>query len=91
LTAFYKTIRCQRRGLQHLIDGYEIPVVEVDGEIGEIIKVFIRINSTGKALTRQEQRHARYYNSAFLTQLYQLGEKSEQHQGMRPGGLHYIR
>ena len=26
-----------------------------------------------------------------LTQLYQLGEKSEQHQGMRPGGLHYIR
>ena len=26
-----------------------------------------------------------------LAQLYQLGEKSEQHQGIWPGGLHYIR
>ena len=28
---------------------------------------------------------------SLLAQLYQLGEKSEQHQGMRLGGLHYIR
>jgi hypothetical protein len=65
------------KGLQHLIDGYEIPVVEVDGEIGEIIKIFIRINSTGKALTRQEQRHAKYYNSAFLREASRLANRFE--------------
>lgn len=56
----------KRKALQHLITGYEIPVIEVDGEMGEIIDVFVRINSTGKALTQQEKRHAKYYNSAFL-------------------------
>jgi uncharacterized protein with ParB-like and HNH nuclease domain len=65
----------KRKGLQHLIDGYELPVVEVDGEIGEIIKIFIRINSTGKALTLQEQRHAKYYNSAFLKEAARLASR----------------
>src|SRR5438874_9748545 len=45
----------KRRGLHHLITGYEVPVIEVDGEIGEIIGIFVRINSTGKALTQQEK------------------------------------
>jgi 5-methylcytosine-specific restriction endonuclease McrA len=67
----------KRRGLQHLIAGYEIPVIEVDGEIGDIINVFVRINSTGKALTRQEQRHARYYNSAFLKEASRLANRFE--------------
>src|SRR5271165_532624 len=67
----------KRRGLQHLIAGYEIPVIEVDGEIGDIINVFVRINSTGKALTRQEQRHARYYNSAFLKEAARLADRFE--------------
>lgn len=65
----------KRRGLQHLITGYEIPVIEVDGEIGDIINVFVRINSTGKALTRQEQRHARYYNSPFLKEAAKLAKR----------------
>lgn len=65
----------KRRGLQHLITGYEIPVIEVDGEIGDIINVFVRINSTGKALTRQEQRHARYYNSPFLKEAARLANR----------------
>lgn len=56
----------RRRRLQHLIAGYRIPVIEVDGELGDIIDVFVRINSTGKALTPQEKRHARYYNSDLL-------------------------
>ena len=67
----------KRKGLQHLITGYEIPVIEVDGEIGEIIDVFVRINSTGKALTQQEKRHARYYNSAFLKEAARLGHRFE--------------
>lgn len=65
----------RRNGDQHLITGYEIPVIEVDGEIGDIINVFVRINSTGKALTRQEQRHARYYNSAFLKEASRLANR----------------
>lgn len=67
----------KRRGLQHLMTGYEIPVIEVDGETGDIINVFVRINSTGKALTRQEQRHARYYNSPFLKEAARLANRFE--------------
>lgn len=69
----------KRRGLQHLITGYEIPVIEVDGEIGEIIDVFVRINSTGKALTQQEKRHARYYNSAFLKEAAKVANRFEKY------------
>jgi len=65
----------KRRGLQPLVTGYELPVIEVDGGIGDIINVFVRINSTGKALTRQEQRHARYYNSPFLKEAARLANK----------------
>ena len=67
----------KRRGLEYLVTGYEIPVIEVDGEIGDIINVFVRINSTGKALTRQEQRHARYYNSPFLKEAARLANRFE--------------
>jgi 5-methylcytosine-specific restriction endonuclease McrA len=52
--------------MQHLITGYEIPTIEVDGDFSDIIDLFVRINSTGKALTKQEKRNARYYNSEFL-------------------------
>jgi Protein of unknown function DUF262 len=69
----------RRRGLQHLITGYELPVIEVDGDIGEIIEVFVRINSTGKALTRQETRHAKYYNSAFLKEASRLANRYEKY------------
>lgn len=65
----------KRKSLQHLITGYEIPVIEVDGELGDIIDVFVRINSTGKALTPQEKRHARYYNSPFLKEAARLAER----------------
>ena len=69
----------QRKGLQNLIYGYEIPVIEVDGEFGDIIDVFVRINSTGKALTTQEKRHARYYNSPFLKEAARLAKKFERY------------
>ena len=67
----------RRKGLQPRITGYEIPVIEVDGEMGDIINVFVKINSTGKALTRQEQRHARYYNSPFLKEAARLANRYE--------------
>ncbi|MDD3179242.1 MAG: DUF262 domain-containing protein [Opitutaceae bacterium] len=67
---------CKRR-LQHLITGYRIPAIEVDGDISDIIDVFVRINSTGKALTPQEKRHAKYYNSHFLKEADRLARRYE--------------
>jgi 5-methylcytosine-specific restriction endonuclease McrA len=57
--------------------GYEIPVIEIDGELEDIIQLFVRINSTGKALTRQEQRHAKYYQSPFLKQAARVAKRLE--------------
>ena len=62
---------------QHLITGYRLPVIEVDGEFGDIVEVFVRINSTGKALTGQEKRHAKYYKSAFLKEAAKVAGKFE--------------
>lgn len=67
--------RLCKKQLQHLVTGYRIPVIEVDGDIGEIIEVFVRINSTGKALTPQEKRHAKYYNSNFLREADRLARR----------------
>lgn len=67
----------KRKSLQNLIIGYEIPVIEVDGDMGEIIDVFVRINSTGKALTPQEKRKARYYNSPFLKEAARVASRFE--------------
>jgi hypothetical protein len=68
-----------RRGFHHRVVGYEIPVIEVDGELGDIIEVFVRINSTGKALTQQEKRHAKYYNSAFLKEASRLARRFQKY------------
>ncbi|MFA5161025.1 MAG: DUF262 domain-containing protein [Elusimicrobiales bacterium] len=67
----------KRRKLQYLLEGYEIPVIEVDGDIGDIISVFVRINSTGKALTPQEKRHARYYRSELLKEASRMARRFE--------------
>lgn len=70
--------RLCKRKLQHLITGYRIPAIEVDGEIADIIDVFVRINSTGKALTPQEKRRANYYNkSPFLKEADRLARRYE--------------
>jgi hypothetical protein len=74
-----------RRKLQNLITGYRIPVIEVDGEMGDIIDVFVRINSTGKALTPQEKRHAKYYNSHFLREADKLANRYEEY--LRKNGI----
>ncbi len=69
----------KRSGQQHIITGYELPVIEVDGDTAEIIELFVRINSTGKALTKQEQRHAKYYRTPLLKEAARLANKFEQY------------
>lgn len=68
--------RLLRRKRQAVIEGYKITVIQVDGELGDMIDVFVRINSTGKALSAQEKRHARYFNSPFLKAIGQAAEKA---------------
>jgi 5-methylcytosine-specific restriction endonuclease McrA len=65
----------RRRKSQHLITAYKLQVIEVEGELGDIIDLFVRINSTGKALTGAEKRHARYFNSDFLKKADKLANR----------------
>jgi len=57
----------------------EIPTIEVGGELGEIIELFVRINSTGKKLSRQEQRHARFFESRTLNAAQRAATDLEAH------------
>jgi hypothetical protein len=71
----WKTL--QRKAKQHLLMGYKITAIEVNGEPSDIIELFVRINSTGKALTAAEKRHAKYYHSPFLKIAGKLARKYE--------------
>jgi hypothetical protein len=61
--------------LQPLITNYRLQCIEVRGGLSDIINVFVRINSTGKALTAAERRHAQYFNSPFLTAAERLARQ----------------
>ena len=65
----------QRKGKQTLITGFKLYSIEVDGDFSDIIDLFVRINSTGKALTSAEKQHARYYNSPFLKTAASVAQK----------------
>ena len=54
---------------QSQIWNFKIPAVWVQGELAEIREMFVRINSTGKALTPQEVRKANYFSSEFLQRM----------------------
>jgi hypothetical protein len=69
----WKTIQKKRK--EHLITGYKIQTVEISGSLGDIMDLFIRINSTGKRLTSQEKRHARFYTTPFLKAANVLAHK----------------
>jgi len=71
----YKTL-C-KKSKQHLITGYNIRTIEVTGDPADIIDLFVRINSTGKALTTAEKQHAKYYNSSFLREAGRLARRFE--------------
>lgn len=54
---------------------YEFPVVEITGTLPEVEQVFVRINSTGTRLSRQEIRHAKWYaNSELLVTAHQIAK-----------------
>lgn len=65
-----------RKKQQHQIASYDLTVIEVDGSLSEIIDLFVRINSTGKALSKQEKAHAKFFNSPFLRAADRLARRS---------------
>jgi hypothetical protein len=61
------------------IMGYSIPVIEVDCEsLATVVDLFIRINSTGKPLTRQERTHAKYNKSGLLKMCLRIAKEHRQ-------------
>jgi 5-methylcytosine-specific restriction endonuclease McrA len=64
----------KRRHAQHRLEGYQLQVIFVEAELAQIIDLFVRINSTGRALNRQEQSHAKYFRSQFLKRATKLAE-----------------
>lgn len=56
----------KRKKLQFKITDYKLQVIDVKGDPGDVIDLFIKINSTGKALTGSEVRKAKYFKSEFL-------------------------
>lgn len=69
----------QRKAKQHLLMGYKITTIEVNGDTSDVMELFVRINSTGKALTAAEKRHAKYYHSEFLKTAGKLAKRYEKY------------
>ncbi|MFN2455860.1 MAG: HNH endonuclease family protein [Pyrinomonadaceae bacterium] len=65
----------KRRKLHLRITDYMLQVINVTGEPSDVIDLFIKINSTGKALTGSEVRHARYFKSDFLKRADQIADR----------------
>lgn len=76
-TAEWDWRKIQSKGHEHLLMGYKIQTVEIEGDLSEIIDLFVRINSTGKSLTSAEKRHARYFRSAFLLKAEEVARKNK--------------
>ena len=72
-------LRRLRPDLHHRIESYKIQTAEVQGDLSNIIDLFVRINSTGKPLTPGEKRHARFYTSRFLKEAERLVAKNQRY------------
>lgn len=55
-----------KRNEPHRINTYNLHVVFVKGELSQIIELFVKINSTGRPLSAQEKRNAKFNGSPFL-------------------------
>jgi hypothetical protein len=73
----------------------QIATIEVEGELNEIIDLFVRINSTGKDLTSQEKRIARFYANPVLKTARALADEMasyfKRHQLLTVGQIHRMK
>lgn len=75
----WSDLRRYQPDARHRIESYKIQTVEVQGDLSNIIDLFVRINSTGKPLTPGEKRHARFYTSRFLKEAEHLVVRNERY------------
>jgi len=54
--------------------GYSIDTITVKADLAAIAEIFVRINSTGSSLKKQEIRTAKFLNSAFLKRCRKVAE-----------------
>ena len=77
---------------QSRIEEYLLQVIQVEADLPDIIELFVRINSTGNALTRQEIRNAHFYRSEFLKTAKRLATRYESYlQGVGTIGVQQVR
>jgi len=59
-----------------MIMSYNVPVIEVECDsLASVVELFVRINSTGKPLTRSEKTNAKFYRSGLLKACAQIAKK----------------
>ena len=75
----WRALRRHHPDVRHRIESCKIQTVEVEGDLSDIIKLFVRINSLGKPLTPGEKRHARFYTSRFLKEAERLVRRYERY------------
>ncbi len=73
----YTWSQLKRAEKQARLNGYRLQTIEVKGSPSEIIELFVKINSTGKALTPAEKRNARFNSHPFLKSAAKLARKFE--------------
>lgn len=60
-----------------LLETYRLHVIEVIGDLGDVVELFVRLNSTGKPLSSMEKRNAKYSGSDLLKAAAALANKLE--------------
>jgi hypothetical protein len=59
-----------------VVMSYSVPVIEVECDsLASVVDLFVRINSTGKPLTRSEKTNAKFYRSGLLKACAQVAKK----------------
>jgi hypothetical protein len=67
-----------KRKARGLLNGYNVHVIFVEGELSQIIELFVKINSTGRPLSTQEKRHAKFNGTPFLKKAADLAASEEE-------------
>lgn len=71
----YDWAKLGKEGKQEDFLAYRLTTTEVSGPLADIIDLFVRINSTGKALAGAEKRNAQFYKSPFLAEAHKLARQ----------------
>ncbi|NOZ87140.1 MAG: DUF262 domain-containing protein [Deltaproteobacteria bacterium] len=75
----WHSLRKQVPSICAAFQGFKLQTVEIEGNLAEIVDLFVRINATGKRLTSAEKRNARFFQSKFLKKARILANRYERY------------